>query len=408
MMKISMMPYTEHKRSGISFKYVVICVVPALLFVISISRIYETLQLTGITIRQLNVCRTYINTDCIFLIIRMLSPSYWSQNDDGTYTLQIDMPYAHNNEYEELRIAEFDICDICTRIQMYKTKIRNVYYIDDTRQSALAVIERMLIRRKIIIKSIPLLVYKQFTISNYDPLKDEDLIRQHLPEVYLQINDLQAKHLIKQGSYYFIQNAWMQRLLSSLDIEHDLLSQRLLFDSDSWLSGHDGKTIKFNPFSLNIHHNRISNGKRGKYAHSREEWIISISRFEEFKQFMSRRTTSICEAPTIRDECASSTHQACYLIQLFADKDTSKYKIGKSKNIMSRLKSPEYRNAFIYLVCYVDDETICEKELIDEFSTKYQQIKNDSEGGFGNEIFSGNIYEMMDLFYSICSHHRST
>lgn len=323
----------------------------------------------------------------------------WTLNADGTYSLRIDIPSAHNQgEYLECRTMENTASEFATKIQMYFMKRIHAKDNLSLRQFASAVIERMLVRRKIEIKSIPPLLYKRFTIENYDPLKDKTLTYEQLPEIYLQIDDLQPKHLTKQGSYYFIQNAWMQRLISSLDIEHDLLSQTLLFDSKTWFSG-STRDMKQHSFSLNIHHNRISNGRRGKYAHSREEWIISISRYEEFKRFMKTLKETV---DTTEYEDREMSHQACYLLQLFADRGTNKYKIGKSKNILTRLRSPEYRNAFIYLVCYVNDESACERELIESFQEKYAQVREDTEGGFGSETFSGNVNEMMDLFYSIC------
>lgn len=100
-------------------------------------------------------------------------------------------------------------------------------------------------------------------------------------------------------------------------------------------------------------------------------------------------------------------HQGCYLIQLYCDKNTNKYKIGKSKNLLTRLKSAEYRNAFIYLTQFVTDENKCEKKIIEEFTKKFTCIKEDSQGGFGNETFSGDINDMMDEFYRICSHYRT-
>ena len=42
---------------------------------------------------------------------------------------------------------------------------------------------------------------------------------------------------------------------------------------------------------------------------------------------------------------------------------------------------------------YVTDEKECEKEIIREFT--------DSTGNYGGETFSGNIREMIKLFYNI-------
>ena len=101
-------------------------------------------------------------------------------------------------------------------------------------------------------------------------------------------------------------------------------------------------------------------------------------------------------------------HQACYLLQLSCDRYDDKYKIGKSKNIIERLQSTEYRNAYIYMVIRVFDEDDCERKLIQVFSNEFEQIKNDDEGSYGNEIFKGDINKMMDLFYTICMKYRPT
>lgn len=259
--------------------------------------------------------------------------------------------------------------------------------------NARSAIEQMRKEGLIDIKGIPILVYKRFTIEDYDPLKDEELLE--LPEVYKQLDDLQPKHLTKQGSYYFIQNAWFQRLLSSLDIERDVLAQKLLFDNGSWFRG-QSKTMKTKPFSLNIHHNKIISWS-GRYSQFREEWIIPIDRFNEFKAFMSSRKPK----PEIIEQ--TSTHQGCYLTQLNCDSGSDKYKIGKAKNIQTRIKSDTYRNCFIYMIMYVSDENECEKEIIREFDSHFTQVSHDTTGNYGRETYRGNVKEMMKLFYEICS-----
>ena len=153
---------------------------------------------------------------------------------------------------------------------------------------------------------------------------------------------------------------------------------------------------KHSPLSLNIQHKSTHTGHR--YAPVKHEWIIDANRFNEFKEFMKPPQSSVT--------VTKSDHQGCYLIQLYCDKDTNKYKIGKSRNILTRMKSTEYRNAFIYLTQFVIDENKCEKELIEEFTRTFTLVKEDSEGNFGNETFAGNINDMMDLFYRICSKFR--
>lgn len=99
-------------------------------------------------------------------------------------------------------------------------------------------------------------------------------------------------------------------------------------------------------------------------------------------------------------------HGGLYMLQLNCDKGTTKYKIGKAQNLLRRLKSTEYRNAFIMCVSTSKDINKCERELIQEFNKKFINIKTDSTGGFGSEMFSGNVYDMMDLFWQICSKWR--
>lgn len=97
-----------------------------------------------------------------------------------------------------------------------------------------------------------------------------------------------------------------------------------------------------------------------------------------------------------------SEHQGCYLIQLAVDKGTDKYKIGRSGNLLKRLNSTEYRNAYIYSVMYVNDEKECEKKLITTFKTKFIIVNQSVDGGYGRELFRGNIIEMIKEFTNIC------
>lgn len=98
-----------------------------------------------------------------------------------------------------------------------------------------------------------------------------------------------------------------------------------------------------------------------------------------------------------------SNHQGCYLLQLNCDEGSNKYKIGKAKNLLERLKSTEYKNAFIYSTQFVQDEDLCEREIIREFTSKFELIRYDTTGGFGSEMFAGDIKEMVKLFQEICN-----
>ena len=101
-----------------------------------------------------------------------------------------------------------------------------------------------------------------------------------------------------------------------------------------------------------------------------------------------------------------SGHQACYLLQMYADRGTEKFKIGRASNLLKRLGSAEYKNAFIILTCYVQNEVDCEKELISSFAKTFTRVKEDSEGSYGNEVFRGSLNQMMDLFWEICKKYR--
>lgn len=98
-----------------------------------------------------------------------------------------------------------------------------------------------------------------------------------------------------------------------------------------------------------------------------------------------------------------SNHQGCYLLQLNCDEGSNKYKIGKAKNLLERLKSTEYKNAFIYSTQFVQDEDACEREIIREFTSKFELVRHDTTGGFGSEMFAGDIKEMVRLFQEICN-----
>lgn len=141
------------------------------------------------------------------------------------------------------------------------------------------------------------------------------------------------------------------------------------------------------PFKYNIILKEIGFELQGRSC------VCKIDKWNKFKEFM--KTDSKIEEKT-------TNHSGCYLLQLNCDKGSNKYKIGKSFNLLTRLKSTEYRNAFIKSCCYVSDINNCEKELISRFNSKFININDSEEGGFGNEIFEGNIKEMMNEFWDVC------
>ena len=89
-----------------------------------------------------------------------------------------------------------------------------------------------------------------------------------------------------------------------------------------------------------------------------------------------------------------------YVMKVEIIKDIKLNHCGKESNILS--KSTEYRNAFIMCCCNVSDINEYEREIITAFNEKFKNIKESEDGGFGNEIFEGDIKEMMKIFWDIC------
>ena len=126
-----------------------------------------------------------------------------------------------------------------------------------------------------------------------------------------------------------------------------------------------------------------------------------IVRWNTFKTFMGDE-----EEPNEVMQNDSHPHQGLYLLQLNCDQGTDKYKLGKAQDLLRRLKSTEYRNAFIVCTSMSKDIDRCERELIEEFNKKFTNVKDSDAGGFGAEMFSGNVYAMIDLFWSVCAKWR--
>ena len=52
---------------------------------------------------------------------------------------------------------------------------------------------------------------------------------------------------------------------------------------------------------------------------------------------------------------------------------------------------------------FVQDEGLCEQEIIRVFTDKFELVAEDEDGNFGKETFRGNIYEMIKLFQEVCN-----
>ena len=97
----------------------------------------------------------------------------------------------------------------------------------------------------------------------------------------------------------------------------------------------------------------------------------------------------------------------CYLLQVYADNGTDKYKIGRTKNIKARLRAAEYRNAIVHETIQLNDSIKCESEIIREFKKEFIQVTKDDKGGYGKEYFRGELDQIRIKFKEICSKYQS-
>ena len=107
--------------------------------------------------------------------------------------------------------------------------------------------------------------------------------------------------------------------------------------------------------------------------------------------------------PLSPNECS---HGGCYLLQREVDHDqkNNRYKIGKGENVIQRVgKESSYKNAYIKCIIGVRDPDACEKDIINVFRSKFKNIKEAERGSYGNEIFEGDIKDMLSMFQSICN-----
>ena len=102
----------------------------------------------------------------------------------------------------------------------------------------------------------------------------------------------------------------------------------------------------------------------------------------------------------------SDMSEWCYLLQIYADNGTDKYKIGRTKNIKARLKAAEYRNAIVHETIQLNNSMKCESEIIREFKKEFIQVIKDDKGGYGKEYFRGELDQIRVKFKEICSKYQ--
>ena len=102
----------------------------------------------------------------------------------------------------------------------------------------------------------------------------------------------------------------------------------------------------------------------------------------------------------------SDMSEWCYLLQIYADNGTDKYKIGRTKNIKARLKAAEYRNAIVHETIQLNNSMKCESEIIREFKKEFIQVTKDDKGGYGKEYFRGELDQIRIKFKEICSKYQ--
>ena len=132
-----------------------------------------------------------------------------------------------------------------------------------------------------------------------------------------------------------------------------------------------------------------------------DEDMVRTNRFDESNE--TKSTTNDCAK---RGDAVGSSltptqdHDGgCYLVQLKVHRldplKNNVYKIGKSSDLLDRLKSEAYRNCRIYSVNHVDRYDECEKKLISTFKQVFKLEEH-------NEYFRGDIKIMIPIFNDIC------
>lgn len=214
--------------------------------------------------------------------------------------------------------------------------------------------------------------YIQYKLNNgYDVLKDER-IKANVPRSFTLLSRISNDKLEIRNNNILIPESIMQNICGQFTKDEKWLYFLLMNIHIDDYSG-PGLGIR-KAFQIK---------KRWKYS-------LSLARWEEFKKFMR---------PEISD--TEFNHRALYLLQAYADKGTSKYKIGKASDLMKRLRTPEYRNASIIMTSIVSNENESERELINAFKEAFKPIKEDRNGNYGNEWFEGDVKQMRLKFIEI-------
>lgn len=197
--------------------------------------------------------------------------------------------------------------------------------------------------------------------------------------------------------------------MAEMNQEELRLALEHLYELKCGMTSNDVKMYGLRPFCKRVQRKR--DGKLCSLYTLEAKWMRYV---QKMKNSMNKDEEHIEDIETVSsvDEGEYNdvspkpkilNQSGCYLLQPFADFGTEKYKIGRSKNVQQRLCSPEYRNANIIEVIYLNDVETCERQIIDEFSTRFEVIKKDDKGNFGNEYFQGDINSMKKVFHKVCS-----
>jgi hypothetical protein len=138
------------------------------------------------------------------------------------------------------------------------------------------------------------------------------------------------------------------------------------------------------------------------------DWIKHVTVFR--KQFANSMVKQMNTSDSI---LLSNSDEHCYLIQLQSDRisNFSSFKIGKSIDILTRMRTKEYQHARIICIMQVNNCTECENEIKRIFNAKFAVVptgyKNETSSingpVEGNEHFVGDVSEIRYEFINICN-----